>query len=225
VKTVATVGFIGSGNIGRTLARLAVGAGHRMVLSNSRGPETLADTVEELGPRASAATSEEAAAAGDLVVVAVPLSALPRLPAVPLAGKTVIDTCNYGPERDGHIPELDDNSRTSSELLSRYVPDALIVKAFNNIFFRHLLALPRPAGAADRSFLPIAGDSAPAKAAVTAFIDSIGYGVVDAGSLADSWRQETGTPVWGTPYGPYSNENGQPAGEDAIRAALATATR
>ncbi|BCJ28755.1 NADP oxidoreductase [Actinocatenispora sera] len=225
MKTVTTVGFIGSGNIGRTLARLAVGAGHRVVLSNSRGPETLADTVEELGPRASAATSEEAAAAGDLVVVAVPLNAFPHLPAVPLAGKTVIDTCNYGPERDGHIPELDDNSRTSSELLSRYVPDALIVKAFNNIFFRHLLALPRPAGAADRSFLPIAGDSAPAKAAVTAFIDSIGYGVVDAGSLADSWRQETGTPVWGTPYGPYSNENGQPAGEGAIRAALATATR
>ncbi|MEV0842053.1 NAD(P)-binding domain-containing protein [Actinocatenispora sera] len=219
------MGFIGSGNIGRTLARLAVGAGHRVVLSNSRGPETLADTVEELGPRASAATSEEAAAAGDLVVVAVPLGAFPHLPAVPLAGKIVIDTCNYGPERDGHIPELDDNSRTSSELLSRYVPDALIVKAFNNIFFRHLLALPRPAGAADRSFLPIAGDSAPAKAAVTAFIDSIGYGVVDAGSLADSWRQETGTPVWGTPYGPYSNENGQPAGEGAIRAALATATR
>jgi predicted dinucleotide-binding enzyme len=99
------------------------------------------------------------------------------------------------------------------------------VKAFNNIFFKHLLSLARPAGAADRSYLPIAGDSAPAKAAVTEFIDSIGYSVLDAGSVADSWRQATGTPVWGTPYGPYSNENGQPAGEDAIRAALATATR
>jgi 8-hydroxy-5-deazaflavin:NADPH oxidoreductase len=99
------------------------------------------------------------------------------------------------------------------------------VKAFNNIFYKHLLALARPAGAADRSYLPIAGDSTPAKAAVTEFIDSLGYSVVDAGPLADSWRQATGTPVWGTPYGPYSDEKGQSAGEDAIRAALAAATR
>ncbi|MFJ2158222.1 NADPH-dependent F420 reductase [Streptomyces sp. NPDC087856] len=222
---MTTVGFIGSGSIGRAIARLAVGAGHRVVLSNSRGPETLADTVAELGPQASAATSEEAAAAGDIVVVTVPVSAFPHVPAAQLAGKTVIDTCNYGAERDGHIPELDDNSLTSSELLQRYVPDALLVKAFNTIFFKHLLSLARPSGAADRSYLPIAGDSAPAKATVTEFLDSIGYGVVDAGSLADSRRQATGTPVWGTPYGPYSNEKGQPAGEDDIRAALAAATR
>ncbi|AXG82896.1 NADP oxidoreductase [Streptomyces paludis] len=219
------MGIIGSGNIGSTLARLAVDAGHRVVLSNSRGPETLADLAADLGPRASAATSGDAAAAGDIGVVTVPLAAFPDLPAAPLAGKTVIDTCNYGPERDGHIPELDSTSLTSSELLLWNIPDALLVKAFNNIFFKHLLSLGRPAGAADRSYLPIAGDSGPAKAAVTAFIESLGYGVVDAGPLADSWRQETGTPVWGTPYGPYSDEKGQPAGEDAIRAALAVATR
>ncbi|MFJ2886717.1 NADPH-dependent F420 reductase [Streptomyces sp. NPDC087305] len=219
------MGFIGSGSIGKAIARLAVGAGHRVVLSNSRGPETLADTVAELGPQASAATSEEAAAAGDIVVVTVPVSAFPHVPAAQLAGKTVIDTCNYGAERDGHIPELDDSSLTSSELLQRYVPDALLVKAFNTIFFKHLLSLARPSGAADRSYLPIAGDSAPAKATVTEFLDSIGYGVVDAGSLADSWQQATGTPVWGTPYGPYANEKGQPAGEDDIRAALTAATR
>ena len=222
---MTTVGFIGSGHIGGTVARLAIAAGHQVVLSNSRGPETLAATVAELGPRASAATSGEAAAAGDIVVVSVPVKAFDDLRAAPLAGKTVIDTCNYGPERDGHIPELDDASLTSSELLQRYLPDAMLVKAFNNIYYRHLLSLARPAGAADRSYLPIAGDSAQAKAAVTALIDSIGYGVVDAGSLADSWRQATGTPVWGTPYGPYANEEGQTAGEDAIRAALATATR
>ncbi|MDT7803076.1 MAG: 8-hydroxy-5-deazaflavin:NADPH oxidoreductase [Actinomycetota bacterium] len=222
---MTTVGFIGSGNIGSVVARLAVEAGHRVVLSNSRGPETLADTVAELGPRASAATSGEAAAAGDIVVVSVPVKAFPELSPLPLAGKTVIDTCNYGPERDGPIPELDSASLTSSELLLRSLPDAVVVKAFNNIFFKHLLSLARPAGAADRSYLPIAGDSAPAKAAVTAFIDSIGYGVVDAGSLAGSWRQATGTPVWGTPYGPYSDEKGEPVDEDAIRATLATATR
>ncbi|WP_433696896.1 NADPH-dependent F420 reductase [Nocardiopsis sp. CA-288880] len=222
---MTTVGFIGSGNIGGAIARLAVAAGHQVVLSNSRGPETLADTVAELGPRASAATSRKAAEAGDIVVVTVPVSAFPSLPAAPLAGKTVIDTCNYGPERDGRIPELDSTSLTSSELLLRYIPDAVLVKAFNNIFFEHLLSLARPAGAADRSYLPVAGDSASAKETVNEFIGSLGYGVVDAGPLADGWRQATGTPVWGTPYGPFSDEKGQPAGEDAVRAALATATR
>src|SRR5450755_1252687 len=141
----------------------------------------------------------EASAAGDIVVVSVPVKAFPDLSAAPLAGKTVIDTCNYGPERDGHIPELDGKSLTSSELLLSYIRDAMLVKAFNNIFFKYLLSLARPAGAADRSYLPIAGDSAPAKAAVTEFIDSIGYSVLDAGSVADSWRQATGTPVLGDP--------------------------
>ena len=143
---MTTVGFIGSGQIGSTVARLAVEAGHQVVLSNSRGPETLADTVAELGPRASAATSGEAAAANDIVVVTVPVKAFPGLPATPLAGKTVIDTCNYGPERDGHISELDDESLTSSELLSRYLPDALVVKAFNTIYFKHLRTSPAQRG-------------------------------------------------------------------------------
>ncbi|MFC9837188.1 NADPH-dependent F420 reductase [Rhodococcus sp. NPDC127530] len=192
---MTTVGFIGSGNIGSTVARLAIEAGHQVVLSNSRGPETLADTVAGLGPRASAATSGEAAAAGDVVVVSVPLEAFPDLPAAQLAGKTIIDTCNYGPERDGLIPELVSTSLTSSELLLQYIPNATVVKAFN--YYKHLLSLARPAGAADRSYLPIAGDSAPGKAAVTDFIDSIGYSVVDAGPLADSWQQSTDTPVWG----------------------------
>jgi 8-hydroxy-5-deazaflavin:NADPH oxidoreductase len=222
---MTTVGLIGSGNIGITVAQLAIEAGHQVVLSNSRCPETLTDTVAQLGPRAAAATSEQAAAAGDIIVVTVPVKAFPDLPAAPLAGKTIIDTCNYGPERDGHIPELDTNALTSSELLLRYIPDAMLVKAFNNIYYKHLLSLARPAGAADRSYLPIAGNSERAKAAVSGFIDSIGYNVVDAGPLADSWRQATGTPVWGTPYGPYSNEKGQPVSEDVIRAALATATR
>ncbi|MFI5615387.1 NADPH-dependent F420 reductase [Amycolatopsis sp. NPDC051903] len=222
---MTTVGLIGSGHIGTTVAQLAVEAGHQVVLSNSRGPETLTDTVAQLGPRAAAATSEQAAAAGDIIVVTVPVKAFPNLPAAALAGKTIIDTCNYGPERDGHIPELDSNALTSSELLLRYLPDAMLVKAFNNIYYQHLLSLARPAGAADRSYLPIAGDSERAKAAVSGFIDSLGYHVVDAGPLADSWRQATGTPVWGIPYGPYSNEKGQPVSEDAIRAALATATR
>ena len=220
-----TVGIIGSGNIGVTVARLSIGTGYQVVLSNSRGPETLADTVAELGPRASAATSQEAAAAGDIVVVSVPVSAFAELPAAALAGKTVIDSCNYGPERDGQIPDLDDKSVTSSELLQRYLPEAQVVKAFNNIFYKHLLSLARPVGAADRSSLPVAGDSRSANSAATEFIESIGYDVIDAGSLEDSWRQATGTPAWGTPYGPYSNEQGQPADGETIRNVLAAATR
>jgi hypothetical protein len=220
-----TVGFIGSGKFGSTIARLAIAAEHQVLLSNSRGPETLADKVAELGPRASAATSGEVAADSDIVVVTVPVKAFGHLPAALLAGKTVIDPWDYYPERDGQIPELDSKSLTSSELLLRYIPDAMVVKAFNNIFFTHLLSLARPKGAADRTYLPIAGDSAPAKAAVTEFIESIGYGVVDAGPLADSWRQEPGTPVYATPYGPFSDNKGHPAGEGAIRAALAAATR
>jgi 8-hydroxy-5-deazaflavin:NADPH oxidoreductase len=100
-----------------------------------------------------------------------------------------------------------------------------VVKAFNNIYYKHLRSLSRPPGAADRTFLPIAGDDPAAKAAVTAFLDSIGYGAVDAGPLAEGWRQQPGTPVYGAPYGPFSDEHGRPAPADTVRAALAAATR
>jgi hypothetical protein len=129
-----------------------------VVLSNSRGPETLAALVAELGPHARAATPAEAAAAGDVVVVTVPLHAYRAVPG-PLAGKVVIDTNNYYPGRDGSIAELDDGSTTSSELLAAHLPDSHVVKAFNNIRSADLLALARPAGRADRSALPVAGDS------------------------------------------------------------------
>ncbi len=222
---MTTVGFIGSGHIGGTVARLSVAAGYHVIMSNSRGPETLTGLVDELGPLARAAVGREAAAEGDLVVVTIPLRGYATVPAEPLAGKLVLDTCNYYPQRDGQIAELDSGSLTSSELLRRHLTDAQVVKAFNNIFYRHLLALSRPPGAADRSYLPIAGDDADAKARATAFLDAIGWGAVDAGRLAESWRQEPGTPVYGTPYGPFSDPAGTPASEAAVRAALAQATR
>lgn len=223
---VTTVGFIGSGKIGGTVARLAVAAGHSVVLSNSRGPQTLQDLAAGLGPQARAATGEEAAAAAEIVVVSIPLRAYLSVPSAPLAGKAVLDTNNYYPQRDGHIPELDSKSATSSELLQRHLPESSVVKVFNNIFFKHLLNLARPAGASDRTFLPISGDDPQAKADVTRFLDSIGYGAVDAGPLAESWRQEPGTPVYGFPvYGPFENENGTPASADVIRTALAAASR
>jgi predicted dinucleotide-binding enzyme len=216
-----TVGFIGSGHIGGTVARLAAAAGYRVVLSNSRGPQTLAALAAEIGPLASAATAEQAAERGDLVVVAVPLRAYRDVPAAPLAGRTVIDANNYYPQRDGHLAELDDRSVTSSELLQRQLPGARVVKAFNNIFFRHLLALARPAGAPDRSALLIAGDDADARQAVTGFLDAIGYDAVVSGTLAQSWRQEPGSAAYGGVYGPMDDPAGTPVGAAALRARVA----
>ena len=222
---MTTVGFIGSGRIGATVARLSVAAGHHVVMSNSRGPDTLKELVAELGPLARAGTAAEAAAAAGIAMVSIPLRAYPSVPAGPLAGKAVLDTCNYYPERDGRIAVLDSGSITSSELLQQHLAGAHVVKAFNNIFFKHLQALARPGGASDRTFLPIAGGDPAAKQAVTEFLDSIGFGAVDTGTLADSWRQEPGTPVYGAPYGPFSNETGTQASADQIRTALAAASR
>lgn len=225
---MTTIGFIGAGNIGGTVARLAVEAGYDVVLSNSRGPETLAELTAALGPRARAATPAEAASAGDLVVVTIPLGNIERLPLDALAGKTVIDTNNYYPERDGQITALDDGSTTSSELLQALIPTADVVKGFNNIFFKHLAALGRPSGAPDRSALPIAGNSETAKSTVASFLDAIGYDVVDAGPLSESWRFERDTPAYGLQYAadPVNWGAGErPAGADEVRGLLAKASR
>jgi predicted dinucleotide-binding enzyme len=221
---MTTLGLIGSGRIGSTVARLAVDAGHDVVLSNSRGPDTLADLVAELGPRARAASGAEAATAGDLVLVSTPLSAYPSLPAAALDGKTVLDTGNYYPQRDGQIAPLDSRELTDGEYLALHIPGARVVKVFNNIFYKHLQNLARPAGAPDRTYLPAAGDAA-ATASVAAFLDSIGYGTAGYEPLAEGWRQQPGTPAYGTPYGEFENEKGIPAGEAVIRATLAAATR
>jgi 8-hydroxy-5-deazaflavin:NADPH oxidoreductase len=222
---MTTVGLIGSGRIGSTVAKLAIAAGHNAVLSNSRGPETLRDLVAELGPEARAATIADAAAAGDIAVISIPVKAYPDMLVEQLADKVVMDTGNYYPQRDGQIPELDSGSLTTSEYLARQLPRSEIIKVFNNIFFKHLASLARSAGAPDRSYLPIAGDSSAAKAEVTEFLDSIGYGVIDVGPLAEGWRQEPGTPVYGAPYGSFDDEKGMPADADVIRTALAAAVR
>lgn len=219
--SVTTVGFIGAGHIGSTLAQLAVHAGYDVVMSNSRGPQTLEELVDRLGPHARAATVNDAAAAGDLVVVTIPLRAWRDVPVEPLAGKTVIDTMNYYPQRDGHIAALDDESTTTSELLATHLPTARVVKAFNNINFAHLASLGRPPGSPDRVALPIAGDDAEAKAQVADFIDAIGFDVVDAGGLAEGWRFQRDTPAYVTPYA----DGGAHGDAQSIRRALADARR
>ncbi|MFL6089390.1 MAG: NADPH-dependent F420 reductase [Aeromicrobium sp.] len=226
--SMTTIGFIGAGNIGSTVARLAVDAGYDVVLSNSRGPETLGALTADLGPTARAATPNEAAEAGDVVVVTIPLKNIDQLPVDALSGKTIIDTNNYYPERDGQISALDDGSTTTSELLQALIPTANVVKAFNNIFFKHLAALARPSGAPDRSALAIAGNSESAKSTVTSLLDDFGYDVVDAGPLAEGWRFQKDTPAYGLQYAANSADwtaGERPAGAEEVRDLLAQASR
>ena len=191
---MTTIGFIGSGHIGSTLARLAVAAGHDVVVSNSRGAETLKDLVAELGPRARAGTPAEAAEAAEIAVVTIPLRAIGTVPVEPLAGKIVIDTNNYYPGRDGQIPELDDESTTTAELLQRHLPTSRVVKAFNHIRFGDLATQGLPAGAPGRRALAIAGDDVEARAVVAQLVDTFGFDVVELPTLAEGWRIQRDTP-------------------------------
>ena len=191
------IGIIGSGHIGGTLARCFVDAGHEVAVSNSRGPETLADLATELGPRAQAMTAAEAARFGDLVVVSVPFGRYREVPNEAVAGKVVIDTNNYYPRRDGHFEELDSDRTTSSELLQAHLSGARVVKAFNAILWSRLRDDGRPAGDGDRLGIPISGDEEQAKQAVAELIDEIGFDPVDAGTLAQGGRKhQPGTPAY-----------------------------
>jgi 8-hydroxy-5-deazaflavin:NADPH oxidoreductase len=228
-RTMTTIGLIGSGNIGSTVARLAVNAGYDVVVSNSRGPETLAELVRTLGRRARAATAAEAAEAADIAVVTVPLKNYRQVPVEPLRGKVVIDTNNYYPDRDGHIEALDDESTTTSELLQGHLSDSHVVKGFNNIYVDHLATLGRPAGDVERSTLAIAGDHAEAKKTVAQFFDAIGYDTHDVGALSEGWRFQRDTAAYVTPYAvpgtTYPNWSARPASADVLRSALDSARR
>jgi 8-hydroxy-5-deazaflavin:NADPH oxidoreductase len=192
-----TLGLIGAGHIGSQLARLAVAHGYDVVVSNSRAPETLRPLVDELGQHARAGTPAQAAEAGDIVVVTIPLKNIGDVPVAPLAGKIVIDTNNYYPQRDGHIQELDDERTTTSELLQRRLPSSKVVKAFNHIYAAALTTDGQRAGTPNRRALAIAGNDATAKAAVAGLIDQFGFDVVDMGPLAESWRIQRDTPGYG----------------------------
>jgi predicted dinucleotide-binding enzyme len=192
---MTTIGFIGSGKIGSALARLSVGAGHEVVLSNSRSPESLRGLVEELGSRARAATASGAAEAGDIVVVSIPMRAYRQVPVAPLHGKVVIDTLNYDPARQGVVNEIEAGDTPPHLLLQAHLDGSFVVKAFSTVFFKHLPQLVRSAGAPDRSAVPIAGNNAAAKAAATVLIDSLGYDAYDVGPLTESRRFAPGTPA------------------------------
>ena len=193
---MSTFGIIGSGNIGSQVARLAIAQGNDVVIANSRGPETLADLVAELGPRARAATAEEAAAAADVAVVAVPLKAYRDVPVEPLAGKIVLDANNYYWERDGRIEALDRGEVTTSGLLQEHLPTSKVVKAFNHIIAPTISTDGSPAGTQDRRALATASDHPEAVDLVTRFYDEAGFDTVNVGPLSESWRVERDRPAY-----------------------------
>jgi predicted dinucleotide-binding enzyme len=195
------IGIIGAGQIGGTLARRFTALGHDVAIANSRGPETLRQLAKETG--AKPVTVEEAARAGDVVIVTIPLKNIPGLPRDLFKGVpddvVVVDTSNYYPQqRDGRIDEIENGT-----VESRWVADRLgrpVVKAFNNIYARHLLERGKPKGASGRIALPVAGDDKRPKDVVIRLLDELGFDGVDAGSLDESWRQQPATPVYGTDF-------------------------
>ncbi|MET7380147.1 NAD(P)-binding domain-containing protein [Streptomyces sp. NPDC005526] len=193
------IGIIGAGNIGGNLTRRLTALGHDVSVANSRGPHTLAALAEETG--ATPVRVEEAARGAEIVVVTVPLKAVPDLPAGLLdgaaEGAAVIDTGNYYPrQRDGRIAEIEDGGLTESRWTERRIGHA-VIKAFNGTYAQDIVERPRPAGDPERMALPVAGDDAEAKARVRALIDELGFDTVDSGGIDDSWRQQPGTPVYG----------------------------
>lgn len=192
------IGIIGAGHIGANAARLFVKAGHQVAISNSRGPATLDELIEELGDNATAVTVEEAIDFGDLIFISIPFGRYQELPVNGFSGKIVIDSNNYYPDRDGHFPDLDNGSTTSSELFAAHVGGARVVKGFNTIWFEHLRTqgnteLPLES----RRAIFIAGDDSEAKSVVAKLIEEIGFAAVDTGFLSEGGRaQQPGAPIY-----------------------------
>jgi predicted dinucleotide-binding enzyme len=195
---MTTVGIIGAGHIGSTLARGLVDRRYDVVISNSRGSDSLAQLAGDLGPTARAGTRLEAAAAGDWVIVSVPLAAIGDIPAAELAGKIVVETNNYYWERDGRIPELDHKRTTVSQLLQDQLPESRVAKAFNHIHFDQILTDGAPAGTENRRALATASDHKDAAALVRDLYDEFGFDTVVIDSLAESWRVERDQPAYGS---------------------------
>src|SRR3954451_23491880 len=180
------IGIIGAGHIGSTTARLFIDAGHKVAISNSRGPETLRGLVAELGSNARAATPSEAARFGEIVLLAIPLKDYTTLPADDLRGKIVVDAMNCYPNRDGNIAALDSGELTSSQMVAAHLPGARVVKAFNTIWFEHLKTKGNKSAPIDqRRAIFVSSDDAEAKRIVSQLIEDIVFGPYDLGSLHD----------------------------------------
>ena len=188
------IGIIGAGFVGRAVAKQAIKAGHQVMLSNSRGPQTLFSLKPMIGCETGTAT--EAAIFGEIVVIAVPLTAIGQLPVAELAGKAVIDAVNYYPERDGQVAELDQQTTTTSEYLAGFLPQSKITKAFNAIQMTDLETDGLPAGDPERRALPLAGDDKATKQIIISLYDAFGFDAVDAGALSEGWRFQRAMPSY-----------------------------
>ena len=195
---MTTIGIIGSGHVGSNLAIAAITHGYDVVLSNSQGPDSLAGLVSDLGPRARAATPEQAAAAGDFAIVAIPLATIGQVPVEPLAGKVVIATINYFPQRYGHVPEIDDGTTTAPGLLQAHLPASRVVRAFSMINAEEMSGDGHPQGDPRRRALALAGDDPAARQLVAGLYEEFGFDAVDIGGLAESWRLDAGQPAFVT---------------------------
>jgi 8-hydroxy-5-deazaflavin:NADPH oxidoreductase len=195
---MTTIGIIGAGNVGTNLAKAAIAHGYDVVLSNSQGPDSLAGLLQELGPEASAATPAQAAAAGDFAIVAIPLTTIGQVPVDPLAGKVVIATINYFPQRLGHVAEIDNGTTTAPGLLQAHLPRSHVVRAFSMINAAEMSGDGHPAGDQRRRALALAGDDPSAKQLVARLYDEFGFDAVDIGGLDESWRVEAGQPAFVT---------------------------
>lgn len=193
---MTTFGIIGAGNIGQAVATAVIRLGHDVVIANSRGPETLGDVVAALGDKARAATAQEAAEAGEVIVVAVPQGKEHELPVEALAGKIVIDADNYYFERDGHVQALDDGEATVGGLLQARLPESKVVRGFNHIGAAQITTDGTPAGTPDRRALATSSDFPEAAQYVIDLYDAIGFDAVDASPLSESWRFDRDRPAY-----------------------------
>jgi predicted dinucleotide-binding enzyme len=193
---VTTIGVIGAGHIGRNFSLTAIARGYDVVIANNRGPETIAGLVEELGPRATAATPAEAGEAGDFAIIAIPLTGTEAVPVEPLAGKVVLTTCNYFLKRDGHFPDIDSGKLTVPDYQQAHLPTSKVVRAFNHIDAANIFRDGTPQGTPNRRALAYAGDDPEAKRLVAELYDEFGFDPVDAGGLAEAWRLDVDQPTF-----------------------------
>src|SRR5580700_10601129 len=195
---MTTIGIIGSGHVGSNLAKAAIAHDYDVVLSNSQGPDSLAGLVASLGPRARAATPADAAAMGDFAIVAIPITTVNQVPVEPLAGKVVIATINYFPQRDGHIAAIDSGRTTPPGILQARLPASKVVRAFSMLDAADMSGDGHPRGDPKRRALALAGDDAAAKQLVTRLYHEFGFDALDLGGLGESWRVDPGQPAFVT---------------------------